>query len=148
VEREAQRGSSLIETAVAVAIVAIVASTALGATIAVTHAAGGDPVRDALQTAVEREMHVALDVVKYQAGSIAPTVIATTIPMPAGSPLPVQLSIDTSPLPQGAVRVTIAAVAAQSGERADLTAALSDRAPQPGALLRAPGLAPAPTGAP
>ncbi|MEO6836387.1 MAG: hypothetical protein ABI231_10845 [Candidatus Tumulicola sp.] len=148
-EHPEQRGSSLIETAIAIAIASLVAGAALGAAIAATHAAGSDPTRDALQSAAQREMLVALDVLKYQGASIVPVTVATTLPMPAGSPLPAELSIATSALPHGAIRVAITAVnLARAGGRATLTATLSDRAPLPGTVLRAPGLVPAPTGAP
>ncbi|HEY5426768.1 MAG TPA: prepilin-type N-terminal cleavage/methylation domain-containing protein [Candidatus Tumulicola sp.] len=148
-ERHRQRGSSFIETAIALAVVAIVAGAALNAAIATTHAAAVDPERAALQSAARREMTIARDVLKYRGASIAPAAAATTLPMPAGTPLAVELSIATSRTARGAIRVVVAAAASnRSGERAALEATLSARAPLPGAIVHAPGIVPAPTGAP
>ena len=144
-----QRGSALVETAVAVAILAVVAGAALNATIFAARSAGIHPERAALQAALQREMPVALDVIKYRGGAIAPATIATTVPMPTGSPLAADLSIAVSPAPDGSVRVGLAAASADDPrEHAELFVTLGAQAPLPGSILQAPGLAPAPTGAP
>ncbi|HEY1653664.1 MAG TPA: hypothetical protein VGF86_00965 [Candidatus Tumulicola sp.] len=147
-EHAGERGSSLVEAAVAIAIVALLAGGAISAALGVLHAAAGLPIRDALQTAVRREMPIAFDVLKYRDAKIVPTSVATTLPMPAGSPLPAQLSVRVSRAGATSVRIAIDAVATETGERATLTAVLGERAPLPGSKVRAPGLAPAPTGAP
>ena len=121
----------------------------LGGVIAATRGAAGDPIRDALQDVVQREMRTALDVLKYRDAAISPASIATTVPMPTGSPLPLQLSIHAASNPDGTYAVTIDARASDgSGEAAKLTSTIGDRAPLPGEQIRAPGLVPAPTGAP
>jgi type II secretory pathway pseudopilin PulG len=148
VELQSERGSTLVETAVAVAIVSVVAGAALDATILATHAAGTRPVRDALESEVRREMPVAIDVLKYQSGAIAPTSVATTLPMPAGTPLSARVSIAVSPDPAGSFRLTLTAEAGDPTQRVQLTATLGAQAPVPGTIVTAPALAPAPTGAP
>jgi hypothetical protein len=149
VERSSELGSSLLETAVSLALVAVLAGTALSAVLGARHAAADDPIRDALQSAVRREMPIALDVLKYRGTSIAPASIATTLPMPGESPLPVQLSIGASRIGDGPLRVTITAASSGDDRRStSLTTLIGDRAPPPGSTQRAPGLVPAPTGAP
>lgn len=147
-ERQSERGSTLVETAVAVAIVSVVAGAALDATIVATHAAGTRPVRDALENEVRREMPVAIDVLKYQGGTIAPATVETTLPMPGGTPLSTRVSIAVSPGPAGSFRLTLTAEAGDPAQRARLTATLGNQAPVPGTIVTAPALAPAPTGAP
>jgi hypothetical protein len=148
VEHASERGDTLAETAIAVAIAATVCAAVLAAAVSSLHAAVTLPVRSALRQALAREMHVALDVVKYQGASIPPLSLATALPMPAGTPLPAQLSVSTAKLANGAIIVTVTAAAADgSGIRQSLSARLSRQAP-PGAQVVAPGLAPAPTGAP
>jgi hypothetical protein len=94
-------------------------------------------------------MAVAVDVLKYQGATVEPASIATTVPMPTGSPLAARLSIAASPAPNGSLRIAIAAWAVDGAkDRVELFATLASRAPAPGATLAAPGLAPAPTGAP
>ncbi|MGA8533282.1 MAG: hypothetical protein WB615_04160 [Candidatus Tumulicola sp.] len=117
--------------------------------IVAAHAAGADPVRDALQSEVRREMPIALDVLKYQGTSIVPTAIATTVPLPTGLPLAARVSIEASSLPRDAVRITIEAATVDPPRESEaLTTTLAERAPAPGTVIRAPGLVPAPTGAP
>ncbi len=147
-ERASERGSSLLETTVAIAIVALLAGSALGAAVGAFHATAGTPIRDALQSAVRREIPIALDVLKYRGSSVVPASVATTLPMPGGTPLPARLSIQTTRLSADALRIAISAVATGSGQRATATAVLGARAPVPGSVVHAPGLVPAPTGAP
>jgi hypothetical protein len=148
VERQSEQGSTLVEAAIAVAIATVVAGAALDATIFATRAAGMRPVRDALENEVRREMPVAIDLLKYQGGSIVPASVATTLPMPSGTPLPARVSVAVLPDPAGFFRVTLTAEAGDPPQRARLTATLGAQAPAPGTIVTAPGLAPAPTGAP
>jgi Tfp pilus assembly protein PilE len=148
-EFPSQRGSTLAESAVAVAIVAIIAGATFGATLTALHAAAGDPASNALQEAAARELRIALDVLKYSDATLAPASIATTVPMPTGSPMPAQVTLTTAAAGNGAFVVTVDAVASDgSGKRASLGATLDRRSVLPGAQVTAPGLAPAPTGAP
>lgn len=145
---EPQRGSALVETAIAVAVAGLVAGAVLDATILAMRSAGMRPVREALEDEVRREMAVALDVLKYQGGTIVPAAVATTLPMPAGSPLAARVSITLSPDPSGAVSVTVTAAASDPAQHVTLHATAGAQAPLPGTLVTAPGLVPAPTGAP
>jgi len=111
--------------------------------------AGNDTVRAALQDAAEREMAIAVDVLKYQGSAIVPATVATTLPMPAGSPLPAVLSIQTATSAGGAVSVSIRAASTGSpAASATVNAVLTQQAPLPGSRVLEPGLVPAPTGAP
>lgn len=140
---------TLFETTIAIGILATVAGTTLGVSAMAAHAAANAAMRSVMQDAAEREMRVALDVLKYQGGALAPVAIATTLPLAGASPLPVRLSLSASTAPSGATSVTIAVAARDdSTQRVTLGATLDRRAPLPGAVLHAPGLAPAPTGAP
>jgi prepilin-type N-terminal cleavage/methylation domain-containing protein len=149
VEIRGQRGTSLIETTVALAIVAIVAGATLSAASVGARAAGSDTARSALQAAAQREMCVALDVLKYQGSIISPASVATALPMPAGSPLPATLSVQTAALSGGAISVAVtAATDSFPQQTATLRATVAQQAPLPGTRMRDPVLAPAPTGAP
>lgn len=140
---------TLFETTIALGILATVAGATLGVSAMATHAAANAAMRTVLQDAAEREMRVALDVLKYRGGTLAPAAIATTLPLGTASPLPVRLSITSSVGPSGATTVTVGAVAADDpAQQITLTGTLDRRAPLPGSVLRAPGFAAAPTGAP
>lgn len=148
-ERRAQRGSALVETAVALAILAIVGGAALNAVIATSRFANGRPVRETLAAEVRREMPVAIDLVKYAGANVPPATVTTALPMPTGTPLAANVTLAVSPAPDGSLRVGITAVQRDAPhDRAALTATLGAQAPQPGATILAPGLVPAPTGAP
>jgi hypothetical protein len=147
-ERPAQRGYLIAEAAVAVGIAALIGGALLFSVIAGARWAGGNPVRDALQAFVQSEMRIALDVAKYGDATLTPSAVSTTLPMPTGSPLAVTLALTTANAGGGALRVTIAAKARHSQEMQSLSAIVDRRAPLPGISLRAPGLVPAPTGAP
>jgi hypothetical protein len=111
-------------------------------------AAGRVAVRGALQDAADDELRVGLDALKYQSATPSPRTIATSVPMPAGTPLPVQLSLQTAALSGSATSVTITATSLQDSTRVTVFATLDQRAPLPGTQLHVPGLVPAPTGAP
>jgi hypothetical protein len=140
---------NLLEATVATAIVATVSAATLGAVANAAHAAGGDPVHDALASAATREARVALDVLKYGGATIAPATVATAIPLATGTPLPADVSIGIAAFTNGSATITVTATASgSSNESASVTESLDSRAPLPGAQSIAPGLAPAPTGAP
>jgi hypothetical protein len=140
---------TLFETTIAIGILATVAGTTLGISAMAAHAAANAAMRGVMQDAAEREMRIALDVLKYQGGALAPVTIATSLPLAGASPMPVRISLSASTAPSGATSVTIAVAATNdSTQRVTLAATLDRRAPLPGSLLQAPGLVPAPTGAP
>jgi hypothetical protein len=134
---DAERGEGLVEAIVATAIAAAVLSALLGALVAVTHRFGDQPVQQALDAAVAREMRVAVDVLKYGGATIAPATIATSVPMPGASPLPVQMSIATSAA-GGATTVTITASAQSHPPRtASLSTTIARPAPLPNSSIDA-----------
>ncbi len=138
-----ERGESLIEIVVAVAIVAIATSALLAGTIAAAHRFGRDPSKTVLYNALHREMRVAIDVMKYQGSAIAPTTIATTIPMPGASPAPAHLSIATHVLAGGSIAITIdASLDAIASETASLTTNVPAPVPLPSSTISATGNAP------
>lgn len=140
---------TLFETTIAIGILATIAGATLGVSAMATHAAANAAVRSVMQDAAEREMRLALDVLKYQGGALAPVTLATALPLAGASPLPVRLSLSTSTTPGGATTVTVGLVATDdSAQRVTIDATLDRRAPLPGTVLHAPGLVPAPTGAP
>jgi len=140
---------TLFETTIAIGILATVACATLGVSAMATHAAASAAMRSVMQDAAEREMRVALDVLKYQGGTLAPVTIATSLPVGTASPLPVRLSVSASVAPGGATSVTVGVVASDDAtQRVTLSGTLDRRAPLPGTILHAQGLAAAPTGAP
>ncbi len=140
---------TLFETTIAIGILATVAGATLGVSAMATHAAASAAMRSVMQDAAEREMRVALDVLKYQGGTLTPVTIATALPIAGASPLPVGLSLSALTAPGGATTVTIGLVATDDpAQRVTVDATLDRRAPLPGTVLHAPGLVPAPTGAP
>jgi prepilin-type N-terminal cleavage/methylation domain-containing protein len=136
--RSGERGDSLLEVVVAVAIFAIAAGALAAATIAAAHRFGPDPIASALEATVTREMRVAVDVMKYQGGSLTPTTIATTIPMPSGSPLPAQLSLAATTAPDGAVTIVLTATSTDdSSKSVTMSQTIAAPAPLPGARIPA-----------
>lgn len=146
----AQRGQALIETILATAIAAVFVGAVLAGVVAANAHFGPDPAREALDDALAREMGVARNLVKYQGTTLAPATVATSVPLPDGSPLPATLQLESTALAGGGMQITIAASATWNGatENRSLTTTLLAPAPLPGSSIALPGLAPAPTGAP
>ncbi len=139
---------NLLEAAVAAALVAILGVAALGASASALHAAGGNPVRDALRAAARNELRMALDVLKYQGATLVSRSATTALPLPSATTVPVRLDLAVIGAPDGSTRAVVTATALASGERVTLAATLAARAPLPGSTVIVPALAPAPTGAP
>jgi hypothetical protein len=138
-----ERGETLAEVVVAVAIFAIASGALLAGTVAAAHRFGPDAANEALHDALAREMRIALDVMKYQGGSIAPATVATTIPMPGTSPAAVQMSIATTTLPSGGTQITLTAtLSANPSETATLSTTASAPAPLPQSTILVSGSAP------
>jgi prepilin-type N-terminal cleavage/methylation domain-containing protein len=136
--RSGERGESLIEVVVAVAIVAIVAGTLGAATIAAVHRFGPDPIQSALEASVTREMRIAVDVMKYQGGTLPSGSLATTMPLPSGSPIPVSYTISTSSV-NGSVQIVLTATdSGDSTKTATFSQTIAAPAPPPGSRLSAP----------
>jgi prepilin-type N-terminal cleavage/methylation domain-containing protein len=136
--RSDERGESLIEVVVAVAIVAIATSALGAALIAAVHHFGGDPIQAALETSVTREMRIAVDVMKYQGATLPTTSGATAIPLPTGSPLPVSY-VMSSHTNAADGSVTIVLTVTDSGDAsksATLSQTIAAPAPLPGARVQ------------
>jgi hypothetical protein len=136
--RNLERGDSLLEIVVAVAIIAI-AVGALGAgLIAAEHRFGPDPIESALEATVTREMRVAVDVMKYQGASVPSTTVATTIPLPSGSPLPAHLSLTSTTTAGGSVTIVLSATDDNDATKiATLSQTIAAPAPPPDSLVPA-----------
>ena len=140
-----QTGATLAEAVVATGIAALAIGAALGVAAPAVRRLSPDARDAALAQLARDQLAIARDVLKYDGSSIAPNAIATTVPMPDGSALPVALRLDVR-AGDGATLVTVTAT---SGDRAQTqTATVAARAPQPGSTILAPGLVAAPTGAP
>ncbi len=137
-----ERGESLIEVVIAVAIVAIGSAALLAGTMAAAHRFGPDPQRAALQNVVQREMRIAVDVLKYQGAAIAPATVATTVPMPGTSPAPAHLSIATTPVGAGIAITISASLDNGAGKSATLTTTVPQPAPLPSSTILVNGSAP------
>lgn len=137
--RSSERGESLIEVVVSCAIVAVITGAAGAALIAATHRFGPDPRQQALETVVANEMRVALDVAKYRGATLAPVSIATTVPLPSSSPLPVTLLLTPTNIAGGGVTIAITATSASDATTsATLVQTIAAPAPLPGSSVMAP----------
>ncbi|MGD0967552.1 MAG: hypothetical protein ABR949_04625 [Candidatus Aquilonibacter sp.] len=133
-----ERGDSLIEVVAAVAIIAIAIGALGAALIAAEHRFGTDPIESALESTVTREMRVAVDVMKYQGATLASTSLATTIPLPSGSPLPALLSVTTTTAADGSITIVLSATDDNDASKsATLSQTIAAPAPPPGARLPA-----------
>jgi Tfp pilus assembly protein PilV len=133
-----ERGDSLLEVVVAVAIIVVAAGALGAATITAVHRFGSDPLQSALEATVTREMRIAVDVLKYQGSNLPATTVATAIPLPSGSPLPAHLSLSTTTAANGAVTIVLSASDDNDATKsATLSQTIAAPAPLPGARLPA-----------
>ena len=140
-----QTGATLAEAAVATGIAALAIGAALGVAGPAVRRLAPDPRDQALGRLAAGQLAIARDILKYDGSSIAPNAIATTVPMPGGTPLSVALRVDVR-IADGATTVTVTAT---SGDRAQTrTALVAARAPRPGSTIAPAALVAAPTGAP
>jgi Tfp pilus assembly protein PilV len=133
-----ERGDSLVEVVIAVAIVAIAVGALGGTLIAAERRFGPDPIESALEATVTREMRIAVDVMKYQGASLPSTSLATTVPLPSGSPLPVVLSVTSATAADGSVTIVLSADDSDDASKsATLSQTIAAPAPLPGARVPA-----------
>ncbi len=136
--RQTERGDSLVEVVVAVAIIAIAVGALGAASIAAFHRFGPDPLQSALEATVTREMRIAVDVMKYQGASLPTTTVATAIPLPSGSPLSAHLSLSTTTASNGSVTIVLSATDDSDGTKSAIVSqTIAAPAPLPGARLPA-----------
>lgn len=143
--RRSQRGSTLAETLVATAVLTAAIGGALAVAIPATHRLGPDPRTDALQRLADRELGVARDLLKYEGATIVPNAVATTVPLPDGTPEPASLSLSVR---AGSDGTAVTVVASDAERSATASATVAARAPLPGSTVVPDGLVAAPTGAP
>lgn len=145
--RAGERGESLVEVVVAAALAAVTLSAVLTAIAAAAHRFGPDPVAQALQQYVAREMRIAVDLLKYQGTNVPPAAIETTVPLAGRSPLPVHVTLSVVHGTSG----TQLHISAQSDEDAreitTLQTSVAEPAPLPSSTVAAGSPAPAPVGA-
>jgi hypothetical protein len=142
--RAYERGESLVEAVVVAALASIACASVLTGVIAAAHRFGPDPIEETLRGIAQRELRVAVDVLKYQGGSIVPATIATTAPLPGGSPLPIHLSITTSAMSSGGTSITIDTSADAGNERVTMTTSVARPVPLPSSQIAAPSNGQAP----
>lgn len=152
----AQAGFSLVEALVAAGIVALACSAWLGACAAFARYAAHpiSPVRAAAALLAEQTLRVAQDAWKYGSPGAAPSGTwrrSIDVDTPGASPVPAPVGV-TATLSGGALEVTVRYTPDplrpdDSGE-VTMSGTLLPRAPLPGSALQAPGLIPAPSGAP
>ena len=136
--RSLERGDSLVEVVIAVAIIAVAAGALGTALIAAEHRFGPDPIESALEATVTREMRIAVDVMKYQGANLPSTSVATTIPLPSGSPLPAHLSATSATATDGSVTIVLQATDDNDASKsATLSQTIAAPAPLPGARVPA-----------
>lgn len=142
-----ERGDSLVEVIVAVAVIAITLGAVLSGTVAAAHRFGSDPVQDVLQAKVLDETRIATNLLKYQGVSLTPAVIATTIPIAGASPLPAHLSLAVATTAAGGYIVTIRAQSDRdSSAIATVRTLIARPVPLPSSTVNAGSIA-APVGA-
>ncbi len=141
-------GQSLVETIVALGLVVLIGGAVASGALVGTPRFGPDPRATALQRAADRELRAATDVAKYADARLQPSAIATTVPMPNASPIPVTMVLTTTALAGGGLTVEIDARTLDGTVDADAATTLASRAPLPGSQVIAPQTVAQPTGAP
>lgn len=107
--RSGERGEGLVDAVAGAAIVSIAVAAVTSAVIASTHWLASNDRTNALRNLAASETRVALDVLKYEGGSVPPAVIATTVPVSGASPIAVHLSIVTTANPDGSRTIAVSA---------------------------------------
>lgn len=145
--KTSERGDSLIEVIVAVAIAGIALAALLGGTLTAAHRFGPDAVDEALTRTVRNETRIAQDLAKYQGVTFVPAVVATTIPLAGSLPIPAHVSLGVSSQ-AGTTHITLTAQSdADASKTASLETTLDQPQPLPSSTVLSGTLAPAPLGA-
>ncbi len=143
-------GFTALETIVAAGLIAVVLATIGAAVVRESVSFSNVATADALGAAAREEARIAADSVKYDGNTLSPTSVATTLPMPVGSPIPAELSLSAQALAGGGISVRVRAVADTTSAPLVRVATLivERRVPLPGSTVIAPTLVAAPFGAP
>lgn len=133
-----ERGESLVEVVVTVAIVAIATGALGAAAIAAVHRFGPDPIQGALEASLTREMRIAVDVVKYQGATLPTASVATTVPLPSGSPIPVSYALSSQTNPDSSMTIVLSVTDSNDRTKsATLRQTIAAPAPLPGTRVPA-----------
>ncbi|HKU67105.1 MAG TPA: hypothetical protein VJP85_04940 [Candidatus Baltobacteraceae bacterium] len=151
-----QSGVTLVETAVAAAIVAIALGTALWAVVAFARhvAQQGGPARTAALVVAQQTLRVAQDAWKYGSPGSAPSGSQSiTLPRSAATTAPATLTTTVSASTSPALVTVTVRYTPEPGRAGDpgvvsVSGELDAKAPLPGSQVNRPGLVPLPSGAP
>ncbi|MHB8141211.1 MAG: hypothetical protein ACYDHD_08190 [Vulcanimicrobiaceae bacterium] len=142
-----QRGTSLVEVIVALGLVAVVGGALLYAVGALAHLSP-DPARTALTAYGRRELAIAAALEKYAGNRVQPRSVQTSIPLPAGTPMPIAASLSVTLQADGTRTLTVTAwPQGNTSQRVRRTLVVPAPAPIPGSSVLLP-VTSAPTGAP
>lgn len=133
----------MLETAIAVALLAIVIVGTLAAFGGIAKVSQADPQRAAAEQELNRLIAIETGVLKYTdpaAVQIAQTPWNTTMPFPGGAPIPITVTAVQTVL-AGAPAVTLTVAYPHDGATATVakTLALVQKAPPPQSTIRAAG---------
>jgi len=145
-----EAGFSALETTIAAGLIATLFAAVAGGIVHEEASFQRSVAADALASAAREEVRIAADALKYDGSSLAPISVATSVPMPVGSPLPAQLSLSSEILSGGAFLVRVRARSAPSAGSLvrEATLVVERRVPVPGSSEIAPTQVAAPFGAP
>lgn len=144
------RGFTALETTIAAGLMAILFAAVGTGFVREGAVFQSEVTAEVLAAATHEELRIAADALKYEGSSLQPAEIATTLPMPAGSPIPAQISLSLSPLPGGtvAIRVRTSSPFGSATLVREATLVVERRMPIPGSSITAATPVAAPFGAP
>ncbi len=139
----------LLDTLIATALFAVVLACLIGPTSLGVAKALPNGADAAVRSLLENEQTRLADALKYAGNAIPPTSIATSVPIPMHSPMPVNLRLVIAPSPDGSQTITLTASYVRDGASKSLTrtANIPAQVPLPGTITQSSPVAP-PTGAP
>ncbi len=144
------RGFTALETTIAAGLIAVLFAAVGSGLVREGAAFQSGVTADVLAAAAHEEVRIAADAMKYEGSSLQPAEIATALPMPAGSPIPAQISLSIASLPDGAftIRVRASGRGASGTLAREATLVVERRMPVPGSSITAAAPVAAPFGAP
>lgn len=146
---EPERGGMLLDTLIATAIFGIVVAAIFGpAFLGLSHVLP-DATHTAVMDVLDNEMMRIEDALKYTGNRVVPITIATSAPIPIGSPVPLTLQLRTTVNGDGSQAIVLQATYQEHGTEYSIVRneILPPQAPIPGTQLERAPVAP-PTGAP
>ncbi len=139
----------LLDTLLATAIFAVILACLIGPTSLGVAKALPNSTDAAVQSLLDNEQTRLADALKYAGNAIPPTSIATSVPVPMRSPIPVDLRLSIAPATDGSETITLIASYARDGASKSVmrSVILPAQVPLPGTVMQNAPVAP-PTGAP